>query len=131
MAIPTGAHYVPGTNRRQVQLADGTTVKRQEAENLFARQHGFRNERERRQATSSAGFKAFQRRPGYQRAIKEAQIAGRSKAEANAAFARYYQNETQNSRDTSPDGALAQMLVAMGRRSPASQYAVGDSPTIY
>ena len=34
-----------------------------------------------------------------------------------------------NRLDKSPDGALAQYLVAIGRRSDTADYAVGDSPS--
>src|SRR5690242_15981291 len=34
MALPDGAHYVTGTGRRLVRLADGTTVSRTTAENM-------------------------------------------------------------------------------------------------
>lgn len=131
MAIPRGWHYVPGSNRRTVRAPDGSLHSRQDAENTFARTFGFRSEYERKQAVHSSGFSAFTNRPGYERGISEAKAAGYTDAEAKAVFAKFYANEDRNSRDRSPDGPLAQMLVVTGRRAPNSPYAVGDSPSIH
>lgn len=130
MAILPGWHYIAGTGRKEVRAPDGSRHSRQSAENTFARHFGFRSEYDRKQAFSGSGFKAFQGRPGYERAMKEAKQAGTSQAEANAAFAKFYANEDRNARDRSPDGPLAQMLVAMGRRSANDTFPVGDSPSV-
>lgn len=130
MPIPTGARYTDRT-RRTVQLPDGSRVSRQSAENLFAQTHGFRNEYERKQAMGSQGMRSFQNRPGYQTAKAEARAAGIPAKDFNAAAAQYYANEELNKHDNSPDGPKAKLLEAMGRRSPGSEYTVGESPTIY
>lgn len=130
MAIPSGWHYVAGTGRKSVRAPDGSIHSRQQAENTFARNFGFASEYERKRAFSSTGFNRFMGRPGYERGLQEARAVGRTSAEAKAAFARFYANEDRNSRDRSPDGPLAQMLVVMGRRSANDTYPVGDSPSI-
>lgn len=130
MPIPTGARYVDPT-RRMVLLPDGSRVTRQQAENIFAQSHGFRNEYERKQAMGSRGMRSFQNRPGYQTAMNEAHAAGINRKDFNAAAARYYENENENRNDNSPGGPKAKLLEAMGRRSPGSEYAVGESPAIY
>lgn len=130
MPLPNGAHYTDPT-RHRVRLSGGETVSRTTAENLFAQSHGFSNDKAYRRARASGGFKNFQNRPGYQTAGKEAKAAGVSSKDFNAAAARYYANENVNRNDNTPDGPKAKMLEAMGRRSPGSEYNVGDSPTIY
>ena len=131
MAIPRGWHYIPGTLRRVVIANDGSRHTRQDAENTFARQWGFANEYERKRAANSSGYKAFTNRPGHDRGINEARGAGYTKAEAEAVFAKFYQNQDRNSRDRSPDGPLAEMLVVMGRRSSGDPTPVGESPSIH
>jgi hypothetical protein len=130
MPIPDGARYTSPA-RRTVELADGSRVSRQNAENLFAQSHGFRSEYDRKKAYGSPGMRAFMSRPGYQSAASEARAAGVSRKDFNAAAARYYANENVNRADNSPDGPKAKMLEAMGRRSPGTDYAVGESPSIF
>lgn len=130
MALPKGYHYAAGSGRKLVTTPSGGQISRQAAENLFARSHGFGSEYERKSAMQSTGFKAFRGRPTYTDSWNEAKAAGTSKAEFNAAMARYHANPSVNRNDNSPDGAKAQMLEAMGRRSPGADYNVGESPSV-
>jgi hypothetical protein len=129
MALPKGYHYVPGSGRRFVTGPSGSQITRQSAENIFAQNYGFTNIRALDRARKSEGFLAYQGRPTYADSWQEAKAAGTSKAEFNAAMARYYADPAFNQTDNSPNGAKAQMLQAMGRRAPGAEYNVGESPT--
>lgn len=134
MAIPRGSHYVPGSGRRQVELSNGDIVSRQRAENMFAQQFGFRSEYHRKQTANVESYRDFVNnvngRDGYNKAMAEMQANGYTRAEANAVLANFYSDPQGNAVDRSPEGPLAQMLVAMGRRSPNDTHFVGDSPSI-
>jgi hypothetical protein len=95
---------------------------------MFAQKHGFSSNYEYKQAAKSSGFNTFKGRSGYSKGLSRAKQSGVTKADYNAAAARYYAKESANSRDNSPDGPKAKMLEAMGRRSPGNDYAVGESP---
>jgi hypothetical protein len=128
MPIPRDSHYVPGSNRHSVRLSDGQTVTRASAERIYAQSKGFRSNYERKEA-----FKEI-RKPGYESAREQARHTGISKQDFKNAQARlaleYKRADNRFDRiDKSPNGALAQYLVAIGRRSDTADYAVGDSPT--
>jgi hypothetical protein len=129
MPIPSGSHYTD-PSRHHVRLGNGSVVTRATAENIFAQGHGFKNNREYQRAYRSAGFSQYQNRPGYRSARIEANLSGTSTKDFNAAAARYYANEYRNRLDNSPDGPKAKMLEAMGRRTPGSEYRVGESPSV-
>jgi len=128
MPIPRDSHYVPGSNRHSVRLSDGQTVTRASAERLYAQSQGYRSNYERKEA-----YKEI-RKPGYENAREQASERGMSMRdfkELQARLAADYKraDNKYNRLDKSPDGALAQYLVAIGRRSDTADYAVGDSPS--
>jgi hypothetical protein len=130
MAIPGDAHYVPGSMRRTVQLGDGRRVSRQTAENIYARSREFRSDYERRQA-----YRQSKQAPGYSRDQIKAGTSGVSRRDYDEARALYFADKMRNGGDSrqvdhSPDGPLANYLVAIGRRRNTADYAVGDSPTV-
>lgn len=127
MPIPRDAHYVPGSNRHIVRLADDSTVTRATAENLFARERGYRSNYQRK--------RAFQKSPPNEKAMREAERKGIDRETAKEAEDRLradYANNSYNYRniDKSPNGPLAKYLESIGRRSSGADYAVGDSPKV-
>lgn len=131
MPIPPGSHYT-SSNRHSVQLSDGSIVSRTTAENIYAQEKGYRSNYERR----SAYGQMKSDRESYERGKEQAQertgISGRDYDEARAALANDYRRAGNDYRqiDKSPNGPLANYLVAIGRRSDTDAHMVGDSPSI-
>lgn len=129
MAIPDGAHYVPGSMRRSVRLPDGSIVPRQAAENLTARTRGFTSEYSRR-----LSFRHSKARKDYQAGLQRAQSLGISRADYDNARALVHEDYRLNGNDMdkSPDGPLADYLKKIGRRSESEARWVGsyDGPSI-
>jgi hypothetical protein len=95
---------------------------------MYAQSQGYRSNYERKEA-----YKEI-RKPGYESARDLASHTGVSKREFKEIQARlaadYKRADNKFDRlDKSPNGALAQYLVAIGRRSDTADYAVGDSPS--
>lgn len=131
MPITGIGRYEPGSNRHRVILNDGRRVSRAEAENIYAQSRGFRSNYERR-----AAFRAARESRSFDKDYREArQRTGITKTEYTEAYGklrREYAAKDGDWRqiDKSPDGALAQYLVSIGRRSAGADYTVGESPSI-
>jgi hypothetical protein len=109
-------------------MPNGDTVTRAQAENINARSEGFTSNYDRRQS-----YAAFKATPSYQETRDAAKERGTSVRDFHTLGARvqseYRHNDNKYDRmDKSPNGALAQYLVSIGRRSETADYAVGDSP---
>lgn len=140
MPLPRGARYIPGTGRKQVRLATGRTVTRATAENMNAQALGYPNEYTRKKYRAlSRGDKNYAAQRAE--ALRNAGVrAGATPREQRAALRKLGFDETRarlkydyavNGKDgysKSPDGPLARFLQAMGRRSQAADYVVGESP---
>jgi hypothetical protein len=127
MALPDGAHYVPGTGRRTVQLSNGDIISRQTAENLSAQTRGFNSDYERRQA-----YRLSKQAPGYDADLSRARAHGTSRQDFDNARARMladYERAKKSGRpqDKSVDGPLDKYLKATGRKDDSSQVPVGQS----
>jgi hypothetical protein len=130
MAIPRGSHYEPGSGRKYVRLGDGSLVPRATAENMLARERGYRSNYERRSA-----FGRSRRSKRYEQERERARERGVSRPDFDEARARLYadyQRAGGNYRDIdrSPDGPLANYLEAMGRRQSGADYNVGETPSV-
>lgn len=143
MALPEGASYVPGTDRSFARLGSGEVVKRQTAENMYASSlgvPGVSNEYQRKKLMSfrkteqgRSALESNNTAKGREanKALKE---AGDPRARSDKSFdalalalARDHA-EHGSDMDRSPDGPLAQYLVAIGRRNLGADYSVGETP---
>jgi hypothetical protein len=128
MAIPRDAHYVPGSRRVYVQLSNGDIVSRQTAENMYAQQTGFSSDYSRRRA-----FRFLDRKSNhYKQGLESARENGISKRDFDNLAAHVAADYAANKADMdkSPDGPLANYLVAIGRRQDTDRWFVGDSPSV-
>lgn len=125
MPIGNIGRYTDAT-RHYVRLNDGTIVTRSTAENLFAqtKEGGkFASNYERKRAFANPRFRQAKASKHHRTNAAEARAHGTSQREFDAITARMMQNP----HDKSPDGPLADYLVATGRRSANETYPVGDS----
>lgn len=132
MAIPSDAHYVPGTFRRAVRLGDGSLVSRQTAENIFAQSVGAKNDYALRQAYRKAGD--ITRSTTYQRNLIRARASGMSDKQFKALAARLSaepRTERGKIANTEPGSPLDRYLKATGRRSDDAPWAAGETPSVY
>ena len=122
MPIPSGSHYTD-SSRRTVRLADGSMVSRSQAENMFARDRGYRSSYERRQTHRIAG--GARRVRDVTKGAPDPDQAARDYRELQRDYARN-DNDYRNI-DKSPDGPLARYLRSIGRKTDTT-YFVGESP---
>jgi hypothetical protein len=138
MPIPRGAHYIATTNRRNVRLATGATVTRQQAENMFAQSVGARSDYHLRQmAKTERGSKAasgINKVRGHKTDSQRARDTGLYSQKELRGLAIVLANEPRDSRgqiaNKAPDSPLVQYLQATGRIASGEQYAAGDSPSL-
>ncbi|MGH7881438.1 MAG: hypothetical protein ACREN8_00800 [Candidatus Dormibacteraceae bacterium] len=145
MALPEGAHYVPGLGRSFVRLDNGSVVKRQTAENMAVEARGIPGVTNVNQLRKLRLFgrteqgAAIRNSPNYQRDVERStglfsrgDPRGRDAKDFDdlaLALSREYQ-DSGGQLDKSPNGVLAQYLVAAGKRNPGADYAVGESPSV-
>lgn len=130
MPIPHDAHYVPGTNRHQVRLNNGETVTRASAENMFARERGYRSNYQRREAFRTMQPSEKNMREAERNGVGDTPRERRENArEAEDRLRANYANANNDYRqlDKSPDGPLAKYLESIGRRRIGADYAVGET----
>lgn len=125
MALPFGARYLPGSGRKEVELNDGRTVKRQEAENIAAQALGFANERDYRKSggrvreIASKMFGTGRGQGAFERFQQTQKGAGEKATPAEfekllMGLANAARDANGKILDTSRDGPLAQYLFATG-----------------
>lgn len=140
MALPEGAHYVRGSGRKLVTLADGSVVKRQAAENIEAQARNIPGigslydlRKLRSFGKTDRGRKALQKfRARDSEAVKNLQqrgdIRARPEREVEDLALAVAKEHAAGALDKSPGGPLAQYLTAIGYRNPGADYSVGDTP---
>lgn len=138
MPIPRGAHYIPTTNRKNVMLADGARVTRQQAENMFAQSMGAQNDYHLRQMSKTSkgqsAAKGINKQRGNKSDAQRAADKGLYSQKELRALAIVLANEPRDSRgqvaNKAPDSPLVKYLQATGRIASGEQYAAGDSPSL-
>lgn len=145
MALPEGAHYVPGTNRKHVRLADGTIVTRAIAENMSIAARGIPGITNRYQMRRLRLFGQTDRGQDIltsERHRRNARLAERLRNRNDPravdpetfddlALALKMDTDRRGGRlDKSPDSVIAHYLIAIGQRDPGADYSVGETPDV-
>lgn len=112
--------------RHNVRLNDGRIVSRSAAENLYAQSKeggSFASEYDRKKAYRSAAFRQAKNTKAFRTGAKEAERNNISRKEYEAISAKL----AANPHDKSPNGPLAEWLVATGRRTAGTIVTVGET----
>lgn len=129
MAAPKGTRFVAKSGPLAGIIFEGTAGTTQ-AYNKYQKARaialGFSSYSAQRRVTASPEYKRTI--ANTQRSLRRGQNMSDERARITQAYAGLFQLPDNARVDRTPDGALARLLVALGRRKPDDTWNVGDTP---